>query len=283
MTLETWILVALGGLGATFGSFLNVVIYRLPREGESIVRPRSRCVRCGRPIRALENIPILSYVALGGRCRGCRARISLRYPLVEAVTAGLTVVLAARTLFGDGGAGSFASIGRFVVYLGLLYAMIAATFIDLDHTIIPDEITIPGMGLAVAAGFLVPSLHGQGRLVDGALWAAIGVVTGAGFIWVIRILGQLAFRKEAMGFGDVKYMGLIGGVLGWKAVFLTFFLACVAGSVIGVIVLLFKKSRYIPFAPFLSLGATVMLLFGENVWWFLREEYPAWIRSLVGG
>jgi leader peptidase (prepilin peptidase)/N-methyltransferase len=285
---EISILVGAGAFGAVFGSFLNVVIYRLPREGESIVRPRSRCVGCGRPIAWYDNIPVLSYLALRGRCRACGARVSLRYPLVEILTAALTVLLAERSLVAPMRASGiealgYAEVAGFVVEAAFLYAMIAATFIDLDHTIIPDEITKPGMALAVVAGLAVPQLHATSNPLAGLMWAAIGVVTGAGFIWGVRVLGRLAFRKEAMGFGDVKYMGLIGGVLGWKGVFLTFFLACIAGSVIGVIVLLFRRSRYIPFAPFLSLGATVMLLFSQEVMKFMREDYPALIRGIFGG
>lgn len=285
--LKAWILIGAGMFGAVIGSFLNVVILRLPRQ-ESIVHPRSRCGACGEMIRWYDNIPVLSWlILLRGKCRHCGVAISPRYALVELLTALLTVFLAYRLFMPPIDAGNIEVLGYpvgvlFAVELLFVYALIAATFIDLDHTIIPDEITKPGMAIAIAAGLVVPQLHGTDNPVTGLGLAALGAATGAFGIWAVRIGGRLAFRKEAMGFGDVKYMGLIGGILGWKGVVLTFFLACLIGSVVGVFVLVVKKSRYIPFAPFLSAGAAIMLFFGDEVWKFLREDYPAFIRNLMG-
>ncbi len=285
---ESWILVCAIAFGALFGSFLNVVILRLP-HGRTVSRGRSHCPSCEATIAWFDNIPVLSWLLLRGRCRRCKARISARYPLVEALTAILTGYLAYRVLLIDGlQEGNweeflYPTAAVFAVQLAFVYALIAATFIDLDHTIIPDEITKSGMVIGVVAGLAVPQLHGTSSPVEGLGLAALGLITGAGFIWFVRIAGRFVFRKEAMGFGDVKYMGLIGAVLGWKGVVLTFFLACVIGSVIGMFVLIVKKSRYIPFAPFLSAGAAIMLFFSDEVWQFLREDYPAFVRSLIGG
>ncbi len=284
---EVWLLVTLTLFGAVFGSFLNVVIARLP-ERESVVHPRSRCGSCKHPIAWYDNVPILSWLLLRAKCRHCGARISWRYPAVEALTALLTGYLAYRVLLppiatGDLEGFGYPTIPLFAVQLGFVYALIAATFIDLDHTIIPDEITKPGMVLALLAGVGVPALHGTSDPLEGLGLAALGMVAGAGFIWFVRVAGRFVFRKEAMGFGDVKYMGLIGGILGWKGVLLTFFVACLLGSIVGVFVIVVRKSRYIPFAPFLSAGAGILLFFSEEVWQFLREDYPAFIRGLMGG
>ncbi len=284
---EIWLLVSSAAFGAVIGSFLNVVILRLPRE-ESVVHPRSRCPVCETQIAWFDNVPILSWILLGGKCRKCRTSISPRYAMIEALTAALTVYLAYRLLLPPLAAGNldgfwYPTAAVFGVKILFVYALVTATFIDLDHTIIPDEITKPGMVIAVLAGLAIPSLHGTTAPIEGLLFALLGVVVGGGFIWGVRVLGRLVFRKEAMGFGDVKYMGLIGGILGWKGVFLTFFIACIVGSIIGIGVIVIKKSRYLPFAPFLSFGAAVMLIFPEEVWKFLREDYPAFVRGLMGG
>ncbi len=285
---ETWILVSAIGFGALVGSFLNVVILRLP-QGRTVTRGRSHCPKCNATIAWYDNVPVVSWLVLRGKCRKCGTSISVRYAMVETLAAVATGYLAYRVLIVDGvraeGLESFwyPTAMVFAVQVTFVYALIAATFIDLDHTIIPDEITKPGMVLGVAAGIAVPQLHQTTSSLEGGGLALLGLLAGAGFIWAVRIGGRFVFRKEAMGFGDVKYMGLIGSILGWEGVVMTFFLACVIGSVIGIFVLVVKKSRYIPFAPFLSAGAAIMLFFSDEVWTFLREDYPAFIQRLIGG
>jgi leader peptidase (prepilin peptidase)/N-methyltransferase len=257
-------------LGATVGSFLNVCICRLP-EGGSLVRPGSHCPKCNHPIRWRDNIPIVSYVLLKARCRDCGARISPQYPIVEALTAALFVILTMALLSRGEPAPTV------VVYLCLACALIAASFIDLKHTIIPDAVTIPGMILAplVSLAFPVlqsaPEVRGFGAPLlgsphlQGLVSSLLGMVAGAGFILLLLVAGRLVFRKEAMGWGDVKFMGMIGGFLGWKLVLLANLIAPVFGAIIGLLLLISKGEHYIPYGPFLSLGTLAVMIFGPDM------------------
>jgi len=270
--------------GLIIGSFLNVVIYRLPREGMSIVRPRSRCPKCGHQLAWFENLPIVSWLLQGGKCRACRAPIPVRYPIVEALTAALFF-------------GSFwllkpeepRALG--FVRAAVLAALVAVTYIDFDHRIIPDEITIPGMVLAPIVCVLLPSVMIPERLYQPLLFqlegkergAALllslaGMAAGAGIIWGVGFLGRLVFKKEAMGLGDVKLMGLIGGLLGPEGVFLAFLIGVVSGAFFGIVYFLVTRDRYIPFGPFLALGGAALLLCGKEVRHFFWVTYPGWLR-----
>jgi len=282
VSILTWCFVLL--FGAIVGSFLNVVILRLPRRA-SIVRPRSRCGSCGTMIRAHDNVPVLSWLALRFRCRACGAPVSIRYPAIELLTAALTAWLVLRTLPADTLLLEIepARLPRLTIELALVWVLIVATFIDLDHTIIPDEITKLGMVAAPVLSALVPALHGAEDPLAGAIASLYGVAAGAGSILVLRILGRALFRKEAMGFGDVKYMGFLGGMLGVTGVLLTLGFACLLGSIVGLVVLLFRRGHYIPFAPWLSAGAAIVLFFREAVLEWLLETYPAFVRSLIAG
>lgn len=274
--------------GLVVGSFLNVCIFRLPRHCMSVVRPRSRCPRCLRPLPWYENLPVVSWLALGGRCRGCRAPISLRYPAVELLTGGLFAWAAARQLWGPGDPGA-REAATFLVHAWFVASMIVCTFIDLDFRILPDEVTLPGVlvGLGVSAAF--PFLHEGGLPVrignpHGAALAAsaLGAVVGGGTLWAVGVLGKLVFRKEAMGLGDVKYMAMIGSVLGWKGVLLTFVLACLFGSLVGVgKYVAVRRMGYVPFGPFLSAGAIVMLFMPEWVERAVRA-YVEFVRGTGG-
>lgn len=258
--------------GLVVGSFLNVCIFRLPRHCMSVVRPRSRCPRCLRTIPWYDNIPVLSWVALRGRCRGCRAPISPRYAAVELLTGALFAWAAARQLWGPNDPGA-REAAVFLVHAWFLGSMVVCAFIDVDFRILPDEVTLPGvvLGLAVSAAF--PFLHEGGlpgaignRHLAGLAVSALGAVVGGGTLWGVGVVGKLVFRKEAMGFGDVKYMAMIGSVLGWKGVLLTFVLACLFGSLVGVgKFVAVRRMGYVPFGPFLSAGALVMLLAPEWV------------------
>ncbi|MBA2304319.1 MAG: prepilin peptidase [Acidobacteria bacterium] len=235
-------------LGLAIGSFLNVVVHRLPRH-ESLVSPGSRCPSCGYALRAADNIPVLSYVVLLGRCRQCRTRISARYPLVELATAvlfvlhylvfGWTPLLAIRLLF--------------------VASMVALFAIDLEHRLLPDAITLPGVVIGLAASVVLP---------PGFRDAVIGVLAGGGVLWAI---GEAYYRysgEEGMGGGDVKMLAMIGAFLGWQQVMFTLVFSSIAGSVIGLIVIAIKRGgmKYaLPFGTFLSIAAVVASLYGEQI------------------
>ena len=251
--------------GSLIGSFLNVCVYRIPRD-RSIVWPSSRCTSCGNPIRPWDNIPIISFLLLGGKCRTCKASISTRYPLVEALNAFLYVFLLWR----------FGPDWPFLIYALLCSALIVITFIDLDFQIIPDRITLPGIPLGLLAGSLIlPDPFLRADLLG---WKAsvIGAVSGFLFYYFIAVAGEKMLKKEAMGGGDIKLMAMLGGFLGWKAVILTTFLGSLFGSVIGIFMMLVRgreKGSQIPFGPFLALGAVVSLFFGQEllIWYLYRR------------
>jgi leader peptidase (prepilin peptidase)/N-methyltransferase len=233
---------ALGGLvGLAVGSFLNVVVWRLPR-GESLVSPGSRCPRCGTPIRWFDNLPVLSWLLLRGRCRACRGAISPRYPLVEALTGALFVLALQR--FGDQdllAAGVVASV---------LAALVAVSVVDLDLRIIPDRITRPFTVLALPLAVLTAeTLHGVGWVraakpgMNALLHAGAGILAGLFAILLVRWIGRLVFRKEAMGLGDAKLLAMIGGFVGPLGVLYALILACLGGSLVHGLVVAFTARR----------------------------------------
>jgi len=255
-------------LGLIIGSFLNVCIYRIPR-GESIINPPSHCPSCNKKIRFYDNIPIISYVMLGGRCRSCGERISLRYPLVELVNGTLYILIYSKFLMHKPWVVS--------VYFIFASALIVIFFIDLDYQIIPDEITLPGMiiGLIVGSTFL-PDPFLRGELL-GFISSIIGFISGGLSFYLIAVAGRIIFRKEAMGGGDIKMMAMVGAFLGWKGVILTTFAGSLIGSISGITMILLKGQEWgarIPFGPYLATGAIITLLFGEEIiryWmWYLN-------------
>jgi len=238
--------------GTLIGSFLNVVIYRVP-IGRSIVAPRSCCPFCERQIRWHDNIPILSFLLLKGRCRDCGSPIPLRYPLVEMVT-GLCCA-AVYYHFGQG--------PHFWVYGILTCALIAVVAIDIEHQEIPDVISVPGTILGV---FLVTVFRIGGSTYPLAfLNSALGIISGAGAMFAMGFVGELIFRKEALGGGDVKLMAMIGAFLGWKLALLTFFLAPVLGAGVGIFMKLRFGKEVIPYGPYISLGAFISLFYGGAI------------------
>jgi leader peptidase (prepilin peptidase) / N-methyltransferase len=258
MTPAAFLIVALALIGLTIGSFLNVCIYRIPR-GESVVSPPSRCTSCGRRLAAYHNIPVVSWMALGGRCAWCRAPVSARYPAIETLTA---VVFALHGLVFEPGA-------LLVVRLAFAAALIVLAFIDLDHRILPNPITVGGVVAGVAASVFLP---------PGLKDALIGVAIGGGVLWAI---GEAYFRLrgiEGMGMGDVKMLGMVGAFLGWKAVLVTLVLASLTGAIVGVAMLRLRGNamKYqLPFGTFLSAAAFVASLAGnELVTWYL-SFYPS--------
>jgi leader peptidase (prepilin peptidase) / N-methyltransferase len=273
---------AVGILGAIIGSFLNVVIHRVPRE-QSIVFPNSACPSCHTALRPYDNIPILSFLILGGRCRFCRKPISVRYPIVEALTAFLFVAVALR----DGI--SFA----LPFDLAFVAALLALIFIDAEHMILPNVITYPGILFAILTRILLPYLAGAGvfddlpgliaRLPPGLpLWsvslsgAAIGALVGGGSLWLMGFLWEKLRGVEAMGLGDVKMMFMVGTFLGWRLAALTIFFGVLSGSVIGIAIMAKRGKRnmqmMLPFGIFLGIGAIASLFFGRLVIdWYVSQ------------
>jgi leader peptidase (prepilin peptidase)/N-methyltransferase len=240
--------------GAMIGSFLNVCICRLPKE-ESIVFPGSHCPQCSKPIRWYDNIPLVSYLLLRGKCRHCHRSISMQYPLVEGITALLSLLL-------------FITFGpslSYVVYFSFTAALVVITMIDLHHQIIPDVISLPGIGVGLLASWILP----PASVVN----ALLGVLLGGGSLFLVATFYQWLFKREGMGGGDVKLLAMIGAFLGWKAVILTILLSSLIGSVVGIAVMIWKGRDFkyaIPFGPFLSLGAVISLFFGEDlIYWYL--------------
>ena len=235
--------------GISFGSFLNVLIYRLPIK-TSLIKPPSQCPKCGSKIRFYDNIPIISYIILRGRCRRCKKPISLRYPMIE-VLSGLMTVFA---IYNFG----FSIRGFEVVYLSLIF--LAIFFIDLDHTVIPDVFTLSG----IIIGFAISLMPGS---IIGWKQSLLGMAVGGGAFLLVGILGEFIFKKEALGFGDVKYAAMVGAFLGWKNLILMLIIASFLGSAIGIFLIYLRgkkgRSTYIPFGPFLTVGAWISIYFGE--------------------
>jgi leader peptidase (prepilin peptidase)/N-methyltransferase len=295
--MEYLIVAAAAAFGATLGSFANVAIYRLPRENLTVAKPRlSFCPHCKHTIAWYDNIPLVSYVLLLGRCRHCRGRISLRYPLVEALSAFL-FGLSAYHFALDGYWGVFSVSSAFCL------AMVIITFIDIDFRIIPDVIDKPGMALAPLLSFVAPQIH-LNSLTELMGWfgwnwsiseplswsdrglaivsSLLGMAVGAGITYAVGVIGKAVFRKEAMGFGDVKLMGMIGGILGWQSVIMTFFLGSIIGAVVGVslMVLARRKDPRIPFGPFLAAAAVLLLFYHEQIRYFALVTYPKWVSGV---
>jgi leader peptidase (prepilin peptidase)/N-methyltransferase len=245
--------------GAIVGSFLNVCIYRIPAE-KSIVSPPSSCPACGHQIRWFENIPIFSYLFLRGHCAACRLKISLRYPAVEALT-GLLFVL---TFYYFG----FSSVT--LVYMVFVAALVAITFIDLDHQIIPDVISLPGILVGFASSFFIPWLTWSDSI--------FGILLGGGSLLAVAWIYEKLAGREGMGGGDIKLLAMFGAFLGWQAVFPIIFLASLAGTLVGVPLMLVQKGDTrlaIPFGPFLALAAIVYLFWGKML--------IGWYLGLLGG
>jgi leader peptidase (prepilin peptidase)/N-methyltransferase len=272
---QPFIYVIIGVFGAIIGSFLNVVVHRLPRE-ESIVLPSSRCPSCGAVIAFYDNVPVLSYLMLGARCRSCKIHISARYPAVEALTALLWIAV----LWRDG--------VTFALPFDLIFvtAITALIFIDAEHMILPNAITYPGIVFSLIARVALPYLMGEphfddlwtlmnGTLAGLPLWAAsligalIGALVGGGSLWLMGWTWEKLRGIEAMGLGDVKMMFMVGAYLGWRLTILNIFLGVFSGSLVGIALMLRQGKRnmqmLLPFGVFLGIGAIAALLFGPQI------------------
>ena len=247
MQLQLLVALYVAIFGMIVGSYLNVVIFRLPL-GLSTVRPRSRCPGCGTLIQARDNVPVLSFLLLRGRCRTCGTRISWRYPLVEAVTGALFLACLLR----------FGLTPQALVAVVFSCLMLVLALIDYDHMILPDRITLPGTALGIATQLAAPLV--------GLVPAVIGALLGAGILLAVWGLWWVVRREEGMGLGDVKMLALVGAFLGWPGVLVTLFFGALAGSVVGLALMrwgsLDMRSK-LPFGVFLSLGGLVALFFGD--------------------
>jgi leader peptidase (prepilin peptidase)/N-methyltransferase len=242
-------------LGAVVGSFLNVCIYRIP-SGKSIAFPASHCPACEHPIKFYDNIPIISYLILGGKCRHCNERISPVYPAVEILTAIMSALL-------------FRRYGLSIDYLFFFLftcALIVITFVDLKHQIIPDVITLPGIPLFALAAFLAMDVTLKDSL--------IGILAGGGFLYLVALGYQLLTKREGMGGGDIKLLAMMGGFLGWQSLWFIIMAGSLIGAVGGISVMIAKgkDTKYaIPFGPFLSIAAALYIFWGDT---FMRWIFP---------
>lgn len=238
-------------VGLVVGSFLNVCIYRIPRK-ISIIKPASFCPSCGNSIKPWHNIPVLGFLLLKGRCAYCGAKISLRYPFVEALNGVLYVIAFLHF-------GLTVSLSFILIFIS---ALIAISFIDIDFQIIPDQISIPLIFLGIILS-LIP--HNSLNLAQNIKDSLIGILVGGGSLLIVSLIS-----KGGMGGGDVKLNAAVGAFLGWKSALLTIFIGSLTGSIVGIITMKKTGNRKIPFGPFLSLGALICLFFGEKIlsWYF---------------
>ncbi len=249
--------------GLCIGSFINVCIYRLPREDMNIHHPRrSFCPACLEQLRFWENIPLISYIFLRGRCRSCKTSISLRYPLVELISACFAVAVSLKfglTLTG-------------LIYYILLSSLVIITFIDLDYQIIPNVISLPGIIIGFIASFYLPGMSGQESF--------LGILIGGGLFFLIAYVFVKIRGIDGMGMGDVKLLAMLGAFLGLKGVMFIIFISSVIGTLSGILVMIQNRSftlqQKIPFGPFLSIAAMLYIFWGE----VLIIKYVLWLRGI---
>lgn len=290
------------GFGACIGSFLNVVIHRVPQEDprKRSLGGRSHCPHCGVQIAWRDNLPLLGWLLLRGRARCCKQRISIRYPLVELLTAVMFVLVALRPsqhgpLLLDGVIDT-AFLMPAIFDAAFVSFLIASAFIDWDHRILPDALNFPFMVLGCTlVAFTCPGYAGTltdggiSRELDSILASGFGLAVGYGSCYTVHVLGKKAFRKDAMGLGDVKFLGAIGAFLGWQGALWTFFLGCVLGAVFGVVSQIVTRDSKIPFGPFLAAGALLVIFFEPALREFVFHTWPEWQRTsslalpIVGG
>lgn len=243
--------------GAAVGSFLNVCIFRLP-EHKSIIKPSSQCPNCQHAIRYGDNIPIISYFLLRGKCRDCGNKISFRYPLVEFITAMMTLLLFLK----------FGLSLNFFIFFIFTAVLIVITFIDWDHQIIPDILTLPGIPIFFLAAVFIVRIP--------CTEALLGLLIGGGVLFIIAFVYELITKREGMGGGDIKLLAMIGGFLGWKSLIFILLFSSLSGAVIGVAAMIIKKqdTKYaIPFGPFLSAAAVAYIFWGADFMRFIIWDY----------
>lgn len=243
--------------GAAIGSFLNVCIFRIP-AAESIVKPLSQCPHCHHPIRFYDNIPMISFLVLRAKCRDCGKKISWRYPLVELITALLALLLFMK----------FGLTLSFLVFFIFTAVLIVISFIDLDHQIIPDILSLPGIPIFFLAAVFIVKVPWHEAL--------IGLLIGGGVLFVIAFVYEKITKREGMGGGDIKLLAMIGGFLGWKSLIFVLLFSSLAGALVGVAAIIIKKQdmKYaVPFGPFLSAAAVAYIFWGDVFMRFLTLGY----------
>ena len=250
----SFLLVLIFLFGLCIGSFLNVCIYRIP-ESKSIVSPGSMCPGCGNPVKFYDNIPLLSFIILRGKCRKCNALISWRYPVVELLTGFFALSLFLK----------FGSNIDTPIYFVFIAILMVITFIDIDHRIIPDLISLPGIVFFFIASLTIPTIS----IKD----SVIGILIGGGILFIIAELYFRITGKEGMGGGDVKLLAMIGALIGWQGVLFTIFASSLIGTIIGIMLMVIQRKNLklaIPFGPFLSIGAVIYVFFGNEFinWYF---------------
>jgi leader peptidase (prepilin peptidase)/N-methyltransferase len=243
--------------GAVVGSFLNVCIFRMPAK-ISIIKPLSQCPQCHHPIRLYDNIPLISYIVLRGKCRDCGGKISWQYPLVELITALLSLFLSLK----------FGLSLIFLIFFIFTAVLIVIAFIDLDHQIIPDVLTIPGIPVFFLLAVFVVKVPW--------LEALIGLLVGGGVLFAIAFVYELLTKREGMGGGDIKLLAMIGGFLGWKSLIFILLFSSFSGVIVGITAMIIKKqdTKYaVPFGPFLSAAAVAYLFLGDAFMRLLFMRY----------
>lgn len=270
-------------MGACIASFMNVCIWRIPRN-ESVVSPPSHCPNCNAPIRWYQNIPILSWCCLRGKCANCHKPISVRYPIVE-LLGGILFLMAyfqwGIPFFFRGdvalyGLQPLRSLWAVPVFWVVFAGLILGSFVDLAEQWIPDRVTIGGMILGVPLSFLVPELQGEQMRLHALYWSLGGLFFGFGFLWLVGFVFSKIVKKDALGFGDVKLIGAVGAFFGPGAVLFTIIVSSFVGAVVGVVLMLRGKAKLggftaVPYGPFLALGVIAWMFWGPGiVGWYLR-------------
>ena len=259
--LNTFFLIVSFVLGCMIGSFLNVCVWRLPRN-ESVVKPRSKCPQCGTPIAWYDNIPIVSWLALGAKCRHCHTWISWQYPLVEALTGVLFACVYAR----------FGLCMATPVYMAVCAGLVLVTFVDLADWTIPNEVTFPGIPLGLACSLVGMFYPESGFLTRDVFDSLFGILLGGGILHLLDKLTRLLLKKPGMGFGDVKLLAMLGAFLGWRSILVIIMLASLVGSAVGVTLVIIQKRKgieeeahYLPFGPYLAAAGLLFLFFGQSM------------------
>ena len=239
-------------LGLSFGSFLNVCIHRMPRE-RSIIHPPSHCPSCEKEIAWYDNIPLLSFVLLGAKCRHCKSRISPRYFLIELATGLLWLALLLE----------FGLTWIFVSGVVLISILLAVSAIDLETGLIPDRLTLPGMVAGLIFVSISPQLLGREIWYDGLFWGFVGLLVGGGILWLTAFLGNLVFRKESMGGGDIKLLAMIGVYVGFGKAIFVFFMAPFIALPFALFMKFARKNEIIPYGPYLAVSGALVFVYGD--------------------
>jgi leader peptidase (prepilin peptidase)/N-methyltransferase len=263
--------------GAVIGSFLNVCVHRMPLE-QSIVTPPSHCPHCNAHIRWTDNIPLVSYIMLRGKCRHCGAKITPRYFLVELLTAVLFLLMWLKLTEWDHPPVHGIYLLKGPIYWMVIAGLIVATFIDFEHYIIPNEITFGGLIIGLLLSAVYPPLMDADTVKLSLLRSVLGAVVGGLSLLTVAVVGEMIFRKEAMGMGDVKLLAAIGAFFGWQSALFTILVSSLLGGVVGLVLIVGRRKGWesrIPYGPYIA--------FGAMLWMFCGHEIIHWYLSFIRG